>query len=146
MTSSCGPVLKKQDWGCRSNCLVPNHNKHGYDNAHYVGAVLEINIIYIESVSEFLHNAILVYAIPISAFTAYLWRESTGDRWIPAVMMTPSNGNIWEWDLMCSLICARINGWVNNRNAGDLRRNHAHYDVTVMVLMVLLLLASTSCW
>ena len=25
-----------------------------------------------------------------------------------------------------------INGWANNREAGDLRRYHAHYDVTVM--------------
>ena len=25
----------------------------------------------------------------------------------------------------------RINGWVNNREAGDLRRYIAHYDVTV---------------
>ena len=31
-----------------------------------------------------------------------------------------------------SLICARINGWANNREAGDLRRRCAHYDVTVM--------------
>ena len=31
-----------------------------------------------------------------------------------------------------SLICAWINGWVNNRKAGDLRRHRAHYDVTVM--------------
>ena len=30
--------------------------------------------------------------------------------------------------------CAWINGWVNNREAGDLRRNRAHYDVTVMLL------------
>ena len=30
-----------------------------------------------------------------------------------------------------SLICARINGWVNNREAGDLRHNYAHYGVTV---------------
>ena len=28
-------------------------------------------------------------------------------------------------------ICTRINGWVNNREAGDLRRHHTHYDVTV---------------
>ena len=35
--------------------------------------------------------------------------------------------------LMFSLICAWINNWVNNRKAGDLRRNHAHYDVIVMV-------------
>ena len=31
-----------------------------------------------------------------------------------------------------SLICARINGWVNNREAGDLGRHRAHYDVNVM--------------
>ena len=33
---------------------------------------------------------------------------------------------------MFSLIWAWINGWVNNREAGDLRRYRAHYDVTVM--------------
>ena len=33
---------------------------------------------------------------------------------------------------MFSLIRARINGWVNNGEAGDLRRHRAHYDVTVM--------------
>ena len=27
---------------------------------------------------------------------------------------------------------ARVNGCVNNREAGDLRRHRAHYDVTVM--------------
>ena len=31
------------------------------------------------------------------------------------------------------LICVWINGWVNNRAAGDLRRYRAHYDVTVMM-------------
>ena len=31
-----------------------------------------------------------------------------------------------------SLIYVWINGWVNNREAGDLRRHRAHYDVTVM--------------
>ena len=34
--------------------------------------------------------------------------------------------------LMFSLICVWINGWVNNREAGDLRCNRGHYDVTVM--------------
>ena len=33
---------------------------------------------------------------------------------------------------MFTLICVWINGWVNNRKAGDLRRYRAHYDVTVM--------------
>ena len=70
-------------------------------------------------------------------------------------MMTSSNGNIfrvtgsfvrgihrspvnsqhkgqWRGALMFSLICAWINGWVNNREAGGLRRNRAHYHVIVM--------------
>ena len=32
----------------------------------------------------------------------------------------------WRGALMFSLICTWINGWVNNRKAGDLRRNRAH--------------------
>ena len=38
----------------------------------------------------------------------------------------------WREAFMLSLICARINGWVNNRKAGDLRRHRAHYDAIVM--------------
>ena len=67
--------------------------------------------------------------------------------------MTSSNGNIFRvtgrlggnsrWIhrtkasdaelLMFSLICVWINDWVNNREAGDLRRYRAHYDVIVML-------------
>ena len=45
---------------------------------------------------------------------------------------SPHKGQ-WRGALMFSLICAWINGWVNNREAGDLRRHRAHYDVTVMI-------------
>ena len=38
----------------------------------------------------------------------------------------------WRGALMFSLIHACINGWVNNHEAGDLRRNCAHYDVIIM--------------
>ena len=34
--------------------------------------------------------------------------------------------------LMFSLICAWTNDWANHRDASDLRRHRAHYDVTVM--------------
>ena len=33
---------------------------------------------------------------------------------------------------MLSLICAWTSGWANNRDAGNLRRHRAYYDVTVM--------------
>ena len=44
---------------------------------------------------------------------------------------SPHKGQ-WRGALMMYLICVSTNGWVNNRDAGDLRRHHAHYDVTVM--------------
>ena len=39
----------------------------------------------------------------------------------------------WRGALMFYLICAWIDGWVNNRDARDLRRHRAHYDVTVII-------------
>ena len=44
---------------------------------------------------------------------------------------SPHKGQ-WKGALIFSLICVWINGWVNNREAGDLRRYLAHYDVRVM--------------
>ena len=44
---------------------------------------------------------------------------------------SPHKGQ-WRRAFMFSLICAWINGWVNNGEADDLRRYRAHYDVTVM--------------
>ena len=38
----------------------------------------------------------------------------------------------WRGAFMFSLICVRINGCVNNCEAGDLRRIRPHYDVKVM--------------
>ena len=38
----------------------------------------------------------------------------------------------WRGALMFSLIYAWTDDWANNRDAGDLRRHRAHYDVTVM--------------
>ena len=45
---------------------------------------------------------------------------------------SPHKGQ-WRGALMFSLICVGINDWVNNREAGDLRRYRAHYDVIVMM-------------
>ena len=44
---------------------------------------------------------------------------------------SPHKGQ-WRGALIFSLICVWKNGWVNNREAGDLRRNRGHYDVIVM--------------
>ena len=44
---------------------------------------------------------------------------------------SPHKGQ-WRGALMFSLICVWISSWVNSREAGDLRRYCAHYDVTVI--------------
>ena len=44
---------------------------------------------------------------------------------------SPHKGE-WRRALVFSLICAWTNVWVNNRDAGDLRRHRAHYDATIM--------------
>ena len=58
--------------------------------------------------------------------TGPLCVEFTGHRWIP--LTKASDAQLWFF----SLICAWINGWVNNHEAGDLRRHCAHYDFIVI--------------
>ena len=45
---------------------------------------------------------------------------------------SPHKGQ-WRRALMLSLICAWINAWVNNCEAGDLRRHRTDYDVIVLL-------------
>ena len=49
----------------------------------------------------------------------------------PVPVNSPHKGQ-WRRALMFSLIGACINVWVNNREAGDLRRHRGHYDIIVM--------------
>ena len=53
----------------------------------------------------------------------------------PGIHLSPVNSphkGQWRGSLMFSLICAWTHGWVNNREAVDLKRHRAHYDVIVM--------------
>ena len=61
---------------------------------------------------------------------------------------SPHKGQ-WRGALIFSLICVWINDWVNNREAGDLRRYRAHYDVVIMLtfsLFAICLLCYIHCW
>ena len=83
----------------------------------------------------------------------YIFTEKLHQPWF---MMTSSNGNIfrvtgplcWEFTGHQGIPCTKasdaelwcflsfvpwISGWVNNREAGDLRRQRAHHDVIVML-------------
>ena len=55
--------------------------------------------------------------------------------WIHQSPVNSLNKGQWRGALMFFLICAWINAWVNNREAGDLRRHRAHYDVILMKMV-----------
>ena len=57
--------------------------------------------------------------------TCHLCGEFTGPGEFPAQRLVTRNFDVF-FDLCLD------NGWVNNREAGDLRRHRAHYDVIVM--------------
>ena len=52
-----------------------------------------------------------------------------------SLMNSPHNGQ-WCRALMFSLIWAWTNGWVKNRDPGDLRCHRAHFDIIVMVAKI----------
>ena len=61
----------------------------------------------------------------VSRVTGPLCGEFTGHRWIPSQRPVTRSFEVF-FDLQLK------KSWVNNHEAGDLRRHRAHYDVTVM--------------
>ena len=57
------------------------------------------------------------------------WPFVRGIHW--SLVNSPHKGQ-WRRALRFFLICVWMNSWINNREAGDLRRYRAHYHVTVM--------------
>ena len=89
--------------------------------------------------------------------TWIVWATIQNHYAVSTCMMTSSKGNIsrvtgplcrdftgpvnsphedrWRELKLFSLICAKINRWVNNREAGDLGRHRSHYNGIVMDMM-----------
>ena len=73
------------------------------------------------------------FTLQVPAHTSW-WRHQM--ETLPALLAlcavdSPHKGQ-WRGALMFSLFCAWRNGWANKRDAGDLRRHRAYYDVAVM--------------
>ena len=73
---------------------------------------------------EFQHDDVIKW----KHFPRY-WPFARGIHRFP--VNSPHKGQ-WRGSFMFSLISAWINGWVNNREAGYLRRPLGHYDVRIM--------------
>ena len=68
---------------------------------------------------------------------APVWKQRTHLFYMRGIHRSPVNSphkGQWRGALTFSLICTWMNGWVNNREAGNLRRYRAHYDFAVMSL------------
>ena len=85
-----------------STAYTVGYSNNSSADGHQVGIIIDI------SFHTILQNITI-------HFTAHLCGKFTGLR-----------------SLMFPLICAWINAWVNSREASDLRRHRAHYDVIVM--------------
>ena len=60
------------------------------------------------------------------------WRHQMETFSMPLGLVNSLHKSWWCGALLFCLICVWKKGRVNNREAGDLRCYHAHYDVTVM--------------
>ena len=82
------------------------------------------------------HSLTHITPYGISSCIAYIishWISTWHDDVIKPVLVNSPHKGQWRGALMFTLIW--INGWVNNHEAGDLRRFRGHYDVSVMALL-----------
>ena len=86
----------------------------------------------------------MLHTFACSAVFRYHWQHDDVIKWkhfsrywplVRRIHRSPVNSphkDQWRGALMLSLILVWMNGWVNNGEAGDLRRYRAYYDVTVV--------------
>ena len=109
--------FRSSDW-----CTVDLENAyriHMQEIVKCVGILCKARKKYINLLSSLSHDDVIKWK-----YFSRCWPFVRG-------MSSPHKGQ-WRGALMFSLICARINGWVNNGEAGDLIRRLAHCDVTIM--------------
>ena len=104
-----------------------------YTIKHLIARASEISKPDIGTLNYLLKHWFTWWRHQMETFSALL-AFSAGKSLVP--VNSPYKGQ-WRRPLMFSLIFAWINGWVNNREAYDLRRDHTHYDVIVMIHHIL---------
>ena len=77
------------------------------------------------------HWAVCEYLF-INAEIRHMWTNMSNANYEWIASWVRAHKGQWRGAWMFSLICVWINGWVNNDEAGVLRRYRAHYGVIVM--------------
>ena len=112
-------LLYNRNWGPKASVSCPLY--HGYYQR-------KNNVWCLFSVYWYLASCILYIckSMVINFFSLSLSLS------LSVSVNSPHKGQ-WRGALMFSLICVWINGWVSNREAGDLRHHRGHYDVSVII-------------
>ena len=117
---------------------------------HHWSGILKIAMHFIHSVPVNIHERIWYHIILQTNITLCIlsiwyfihddvvkWKHFPGYcPFVRGIHRSPVNSphkSQWRGVSMFSLICAWINGWVNNREAGDLRHHHAYFDIAIMI-------------
>ena len=109
--------------GCPDNEFLKYRHKDRCNNCRY-HEYEKIRFSYIDGQRASKHDDVIKWI----HFPRY-WAFARGIHWSP--VNSPHKGQ-WRGALMFSLICVWISVWVNNREAGALRRYRAHYDAIVI--------------
>ena len=82
------------------------------------------------------HKPFTIHTLDITHDDVIKWKHFPRYRlFVRGIHQSPVNSPHkvhWRGAFMFSMICAWMKGWVNNRDARDLRSRDAHYDVIVM--------------
>ena len=115
-------------WPCMASFLLkmnPCTTGRGYPSEHNQYLTSELDIAFhvvVQQLSKTMNVIKWKHFLRYRPFVRGIHRST---------LNSPHKGQ-WRGALMFSLICSWMNDWVNNRETGDLRRHHVHYDVTVM--------------
>ena len=110
---------------------IPHKNAYGFV-VFYFPVVIFPDWVHVVHLSTVFRVALLPVVTSsngnIFRVTGHLYGKFTGSRWIPRTKA--SDAELWCFFYL------RLNNRLSlvNREAGDLRRHHAHYDVIVMAL------------
>ena len=118
LPNSCEPVNSGFIIWSVANSRASTLLHHG----RYVNDQIKMLLVIIQE--RLAHNDVIKW----KHFPRY-WPFARGIHRSPVT--SPHKGQ-WCGALMFSLICVRISSWINSREAGDLKRYRAHYDVIVM--------------
>ena len=110
-----------------------------FDNIVFTGGTVTCHYDHLPPVKTELSNWLFLFSL-FTTCRWFAWWLHQMETFSALLALCAGNSPVpgqwrgqWRGALMFYLICARINGWVNNCEAGDLRRRRAHCGVILMV-------------